>query len=67
MAASGSSANHKGNRHSDAGRHDWDQWVTKYKLQYGDDGLTLQAKRRHIRHGMNTKDFLNMMFFSFLL
>ena len=30
------------------GRHDWDQWVTKYKLQYGDDGLTFRIYKRNV-------------------
>ena len=29
------------------GRHDYDQWVTKYKLQYGDDGQTYSIYRRN--------------------
>ena len=30
------------------GRHDWDQWVTKYKLEYGDDGLTFRIYKRNL-------------------
>ena len=30
------------------GRHDWDQWVTKYKLQYGDDGLTFRIYKLNV-------------------
>ena len=29
------------------GRHDFDQWVTKYKLQYGDDGQTFRVYKRN--------------------
>ena len=29
------------------GRHDYDQWVTKYKLQYGDDGQPYSVYRRN--------------------
>ncbi|XP_022779610.1 retinoschisin-like [Stylophora pistillata] len=29
------------------GRHDYDQWVTKYKLQYGQDGQTFRVYRRN--------------------
>ena len=29
------------------GRHDWDQWITKYKLQYSDDGQTYSVYRRN--------------------
>ena len=29
------------------GRHDYDQWVTKYKLQYGDDGLFFRVYQRN--------------------
>ena len=29
------------------GRHDYDQWVTKYKLQYGDDGQTFRVYKRN--------------------
>ena len=28
------------------GRHDFDQWVTEYKLQYGDDGQTYSVYSR---------------------
>ena len=30
------------------GRHDFGQWVTKYKLQYGDDGLTFRIYKRNV-------------------
>ena len=29
------------------GRHDLDRWVTKYKLQYGDDGQTFRVYKRN--------------------
>ena len=29
------------------GRHDLDQWVTRYKLQYGDDGQTFRVYKRN--------------------
>ncbi|CAH3154073.1 unnamed protein product [Pocillopora meandrina] len=29
------------------GRRDWDQWVTEYKLQYGDDGLFFRVYKRN--------------------
>ena len=29
------------------GRHDYDQWVTEYKLQYGDDGQTYSVYSRN--------------------
>ena len=29
------------------GRHDLDQWVTEYKLQYGDDGQTYSVYSRN--------------------
>ncbi|CAH3032295.1 unnamed protein product [Pocillopora meandrina] len=29
------------------GRHDFDQWVTEYKLQYGDDGQTFRVYKRN--------------------
>ncbi|CAH3154101.1 unnamed protein product [Pocillopora meandrina] len=29
------------------GRHDFEQWVTKYKLQYGDDGQTFRVYKRN--------------------
>ncbi|CAH3032297.1 unnamed protein product, partial [Pocillopora meandrina] len=29
------------------GRHDQGQWVTKYKLQYGDDGLSFRVYKRN--------------------
>ena len=29
------------------GRHDYDQWVTKYKLQHGDDGQPYSVYRRN--------------------
>ena len=29
------------------GRHDFHQWVTKYKLQYGDDGQTFRVYKRN--------------------
>ena len=29
------------------GRHDFDQWITKYKLQYSDDGQTYSVHRRN--------------------
>ena len=29
------------------GRHDQSQWVTKYKLQYGDDGLSFRVYKRN--------------------
>ena len=52
------------------GRHDWDQWVTKYKLQYGDDGLTFRIYKRNVDSSDTVwmrKTFWTWCFFSFLL
>lgn len=39
------------------GRYDDDHWVTKYRLQYSDDGMTFQTYKT--RGEKSTKVFLN--------
>ena len=40
------------------GRHGLDQWVTKYKLQYGDDGVNFQYYREQGQNVDKVKDTL---------